>query len=45
MEQATFLQIIVNGAARFLFEQTHHVKFTDELYKDYFMEDREDGRK
>ena len=23
----------------------YHVKFTDELYKDYFMEDRENGRK
>ena len=32
MKQAAFLQVIVDGTACFLFEQTHHVEFTDEEF-------------
>ena len=32
MEQAAFLQVIMNGTACFLFEQAHHMEFTDEKF-------------
>ena len=32
MKQTAFLQIIMNGTACFLFEQAHHVEFTDKEF-------------
>ena len=32
MKQTAFLQIVMDGTSRFLFEQAHHVEFADEKF-------------